>query len=74
MRLLLQMIYEDGTICKFNAGGPIETDLVESIVKEVLANGVTFKTRKHIENDVRCGVKKALLEFKKNSFEVVTRK
>jgi hypothetical protein len=65
------MVYESGEVCVFPAGGPIEMDLVESIVKEVLANGVRFKTQAHIEKDVRAGIQKAMWDFKKKSLELV---
>lgn len=71
MRLLLQMVYESGEVCRFPAGGPIEMDLVESITKEVLANGVRFRTQKHIEKDVRNGIKKAMWDFKLKSLELI---
>jgi hypothetical protein len=65
------MVYESGEVCMFPAGGPIEADLVESIVKEVMANGVAFKTKSHIEKDVRCGIEKAMFEFKKQSLVLI---
>lgn len=71
MRLLLQMVYESGEVCRFPAGGPIEQDLVESIVKEVLSRGIAFKTRAHVEKDVRDAIQKAMFEFKKNSLVLI---
>ena len=65
------MVYESGEVCIFPAGGPVETDIVESIVREVVANGVAFKTKAHVEKDVRAGIQKAMWDFKKKSLELV---
>lgn len=70
-RLLLQMVYEDGTICRFPAGGNIELDLIESIVRNIMSRGVAFKTSAHIENDIRESLKKTLYDFKYNSLTVI---
>lgn len=40
MRLLLQLVYEDGTVCKFPAGGQIETELTEAIVDELVSPAI----------------------------------
>lgn len=63
--LMLQIVYPDGTVAKFPAGGPIETDLIELITKEIMSRGVRYRSNSHIEKDIREGAREAILNFKK---------
>lgn len=36
MKLLLQMIYEDGTVCRFKAGGNVEEELTKLFVDKIV--------------------------------------
>ena len=69
----LQIAFPDGRVVQFPAGGPIEAELVELIVSEVIKGGVGFKTTAHVEADIRDGVKTALYKFKENILSVPIR-
>jgi hypothetical protein len=57
------MVYEDGTVCRFPAGGPVEAELVELIVAKVERPWYwPWRSRSR----TRIDVKDAILEFKKN--------
>lgn len=55
----------DGIVAKIPGGGELETDLIELIVQHILAKGVgLFKSKKHVEQDIREGVKQAIMGLK----------
>lgn len=68
----LQLADADGVIIRTRCGGKQEADLIESIVRKVLEKGVGFfKTSNHVENDLREGIKDAILAIKvKDPFDV----
>ena len=68
--LFLQIVWPDGTICKFRAGGPVEVELVNLIVEEVMKLGVAFKPSNHVRQDIEQGIKAGLLKFKTSSYDI----
>lgn len=72
---LLKIVHADAneTLAVMPGGGPLEADLVESVVKgildteviedcvaQILARGVRFRTQDHIEQDIRDGITEVL--------------
>lgn len=69
---LLQIVdTEDGATARIPGGGPLEANLTELIVSHVMNKGVVFKTRKHIEADIREGVRDAIMSMKEQTRLIV---
>lgn len=63
---LLQIVEADNSdvIARVPGGGPLEADLVETIVTCVLARGVSFKTQAHVRKDLTDGIRDAIMGLK----------
>ena len=62
----------DGKVAQIPGGGPLEADLVELITAHVLSRGVGFfKTTKHVEKDIKDGVRAALMSLKEQTKFIV---
>lgn len=65
---LLQIVdTEDGATARIPGGGPLEANLTELIVTHVLNKGVSWKSRKHVEEDIRQGVRDAIMSMKEQT-------
>jgi hypothetical protein len=63
--LLLQIVSAThGTVARIPAGGTLEADLTELITQHILAKGVSFKTKSHVERDIRQGIQEAIMSIK----------
>lgn len=69
--LLLQMVYPNGDICRFPAGGPIEEDLIKLITNHIMPNYSRFKSRAQIETIFQKAIEEAIYEFKTHSIQVI---
>jgi hypothetical protein len=49
----------------------LEANFTELIVSHVMGKGVSWKSRKHIENDIREGVKDAIMSMKEQTSHIV---
>ena len=54
----------DGVVAKLPGGGALETDLTDLFVQHIMAKGVSWKTRGHVEKDVRHGITDAIMSMK----------
>jgi hypothetical protein len=61
---------EDGAVARIPGGGPLEANLTELIVSHVMSKGVNWKSRKHVEQDVREGVKDAIMSMKEQTTHI----
>lgn len=69
---MLQIVDQDGVVIRTAAGGRHEVDFISSCVDKIMPLGVgVFKTSKHVEADIRQGIKDAIHAIKvKNPFDV----
>ncbi len=68
---LIQIVrVEDGAVATIPGGGPLEANLTELIVSHIMGKGVILKTRKHIEQDVREGIKDAIMSLKEQTAKI----
>lgn len=67
----LQIVYDDGTVAMFPAGGSIETELVEMITEAIVSKNVgILRTKKQVGDEARVAIKESIYEFKKNILSV----
>lgn len=67
-RFLIQIVdTEDGATARIPGGGALEANLVELIVTHVMNKGVTWKPWKHVESDIREGVRDAIMSMKEQT-------
>jgi hypothetical protein len=62
---------EDGAVATIPGGGPLEANLTELILSHIMSKGVVLKTRKHIEADIREGIKDAIMSMKEQTSKIV---
>lgn len=62
---------EDGAVATIPGGGPLEANLVELITSHVMNRGVNWKSYKHVAEDVREGVKSAIMSMKEQTAKLV---
>jgi hypothetical protein len=61
----LQIVDRSGKVAHLPGGGQLEADLIDLVTTVVMAKGVgLFKTSKHVEQDIRDGMKEALMGLK----------
>jgi hypothetical protein len=69
---LLQIVHvPDGQTARLPGGGPLEANLVDLIARYIMAKGVSFKTKAHVEKDVRLGIAEAILSLKAETAKIV---
>lgn len=57
-----------GAVARVPGGGRLEADLTNLFVRYIMAKGVGFfKTEKHVEQDVRDGIKDAIMAMKQQT-------
>lgn len=66
--MLLQIVYPDGSLVRFPAGGDLELNLIDVAVKHILAKGVgVFRGEAHVEQDIRDGLSEAIFSLKEQT-------
>lgn len=69
---LIQIVRtEDGAVATIPGGGPLEANLIELIVSHIMSKGVVLKTRRHIEQDIRDGIRDAIMSMKEQTKNLV---
>ena len=72
--LLLQIVYPDGTVAKFPAGGKYEVDLIILLTNEIMKTGHgTSNYRLIKKDDLAVSIGKAVNEFKRTTMNGFTR-
>lgn len=64
---LLQIVENNPsrTVATIPAGGPLEADIIELCVKEIVSRGVgLFRSESHVTQDIRDGIRAAFLAIK----------
>jgi hypothetical protein len=70
--MLLQIVYPDGTVVRLPAGGPLEAEMVDLLTRTIMAKGVgLFRSEAHVEQDIRSGIRDALMGLKHQTRFVV---
>jgi len=69
---LLQIVHVDtGVVAHIPGGGALEADLIELATRHILSKGVSFRTRDHVERDIRDGLKEAIFSMKEQTKFIV---
>lgn len=69
---LLQIVdTEDGSVARLPAGGTLEQNLTELFVSHIVAKGISFRSKKHVEQDIREGIYDAIMSMKKQTMHAV---
>lgn len=64
--LLLQIVFPDGSIYRFPAGGTIEMEIENALAERLVAKGVgVFRNQKHVKQDFHEAFKEVMRDFKK---------
>ena len=58
---------KDGVVANVPGGGKLEADLVNLFTHYILAKGVSWKTKKHVEADIRDGITDAIYAMKEQT-------
>lgn len=68
---LIQIVRtEDGAVATIPGGGPLEANLTTLITSHIMSKGVVLKLRKHIENDIREGIRDAIMSMKEQTAQI----
>jgi hypothetical protein len=68
---LLQIVRSsDGAVAQLPAGGALEANLVDLLTTHILSKGVSFKSKKHVERDVREGISQAIMSLKEQTTQI----
>jgi len=68
----LQIADKDGKVVHLPGGGNLEANLIDLCATSILAKGVGFlRSSKHVEQDIRDGLKDALMGLKAQTIKLV---
>ena len=57
----------DGVVANVPGGGRLESNLIDLFTHYILAKGVSWKSRKHVEADIRDGIHDAIYAMKEQT-------